>query len=125
MTIVAGCLVVNNGLVLMIRTDHGWELPGGHVEDLETLKEGAIRETLEETGVLCDSLETLYKETEKSKKIVYFLAKYRDGQLMPQKSEGIKEVSWKRPVKAFKDVVSLQRDVLKVFCEKIDGCGDK
>lgn len=36
-----------------------WEIPGGRVEDGETVEAGAIRECLEETGVRCRTLHPL------------------------------------------------------------------
>jgi len=50
-------LVVNNeGAVLLIRrTDNGnWSLPGGAIDVGETLREAAVRETLEESGITCE-----------------------------------------------------------------------
>lgn len=35
----------------------GINFPGGHVEDEESVEEGAIREILEETGLIIDNLE--------------------------------------------------------------------
>lgn len=34
----------------------GWEMPGGQVEEGESLKDAAIRETAEETGIIIDGL---------------------------------------------------------------------
>jgi 8-oxo-dGTP pyrophosphatase MutT (NUDIX family) len=51
------CVVDNNaGEILLIeRTDNGnWSLPGGAMELGESVAEAAVRETLEETGVLVE-----------------------------------------------------------------------
>lgn len=49
-------LVVNDQgqLLLIRRTDNGnWSLPGGAVDAGETLRQAAVRETREETGIEC------------------------------------------------------------------------
>ena len=51
------CVVENDaGEILLIeRTDNGnWSLPGGSMELGESIAEAAVRETLEETGVLVE-----------------------------------------------------------------------
>jgi len=39
-----------NNKILSIRNERGWDIPGGHLKDNETLLEGLKRETLEEAG---------------------------------------------------------------------------
>ncbi|HUQ17518.1 MAG TPA: NUDIX domain-containing protein [Candidatus Saccharimonadales bacterium] len=51
----SNCLVEREGTVLLLRLNYGprsgrWALPGGLVENDETLEEAAIRETREESG---------------------------------------------------------------------------
>jgi 8-oxo-dGTP pyrophosphatase MutT (NUDIX family) len=49
-------IVVNeHGQILLIRrTDNGnWSLPGGAIDPGETIRQAAVRETREETGVRC------------------------------------------------------------------------
>ncbi len=52
----AGCLIIENGKVLLVQEKHKeayglWSLPLGHSEENENEKETAIRETKEETGL--------------------------------------------------------------------------
>ncbi|MCL5680143.1 MAG: NUDIX domain-containing protein [Candidatus Marsarchaeota archaeon] len=51
--IVAGCLVINDGKILMLEHNKlgAWLYPGGHIEENEFPYEAAIRETKEETGL--------------------------------------------------------------------------
>ncbi|MEM3781629.1 MAG: NUDIX domain-containing protein [Candidatus Micrarchaeaceae archaeon] len=51
--IVAGCMAINEGRMLMLkhRKLGMWVPPGGHVEENEFPYEAAIRETKEETGI--------------------------------------------------------------------------
>jgi len=55
MVIIAGCLIVRNNKILMVKEAkkkcYGqWNFPAGHVEENELITEAAIRETFEETG---------------------------------------------------------------------------
>lgn len=50
-------LVVNEegALLLIRRTDNGnWSLPGGAIDVGETVRQAAVRETLEESGITCE-----------------------------------------------------------------------
>lgn len=40
----------SNNKVLAIRNERGWDVPGGHLKNSETLLDGLKRETLEEAG---------------------------------------------------------------------------
>ncbi|MCI8411818.1 MAG: NUDIX domain-containing protein [Clostridia bacterium] len=55
MVVVAGCLIVRNNKILMVKEAkkkcYGqWNFPAGHVDELEKITDAAIRETYEETG---------------------------------------------------------------------------
>ncbi|MFC4099147.1 NUDIX hydrolase [Paenibacillus xanthanilyticus] len=49
----AAAIVVNehNEILLIKGPKRGWEMPGGQVEEGESLKDAAIRETKEESGI--------------------------------------------------------------------------
>ena len=49
----AAAIVVNdrNEVLLIKGPKRGWEMPGGQVEEGESLREAAIRETKEESGI--------------------------------------------------------------------------
>jgi 8-oxo-dGTP diphosphatase len=49
----AATIVLNdqNEILLIKGPQRGWEMPGGQVEEGESLKDAAIRETLEESGI--------------------------------------------------------------------------
>ena len=55
MEVIAGCVIVKDKKILMVKEDkkkcYGqWNFPVGHVEEYELIKEAAIREVYEETG---------------------------------------------------------------------------
>lgn len=55
MVIIAGCLIVRNNKVLMVKEAQKkcygqWNFPAGHVDELEKITDAAIREVFEETG---------------------------------------------------------------------------
>ena len=59
MQVIVGCLIEDNGKYLMVqegsKSRYGlWNYPGGHLEDDETIIDGAVRETFEETGYHVD-----------------------------------------------------------------------
>lgn len=59
-----GSVIVSEGRVVLIRRgsnpDYGlWSIPGGLVEEGESLREACARESLEETGIIVDVKEPL------------------------------------------------------------------
>lgn len=52
----AGAVILNDQNKILLKKDpnRGWELPGGHVENNESLKEAAVREIKEETGIIIE-----------------------------------------------------------------------
>lgn len=88
--------------LLMIKHLHGghWAFPKGHVEGNETEEETAHREVFEETGIKIEIIPGYRKVVEYSprfnvrKKVVYFLAKALNDELIMQEEE-IKDICWK------------------------------
>jgi len=93
-----------NGKVLFIFRNGKWDLPKGKIEKNESIKETAIREVEEETGVtglkIVKQLETTYHIFKRRGryriKITYWFEMKTDfeGQLRPQEKEGITKVKW-------------------------------
>lgn len=112
----AGGVVYNEdtGKVLFIHRRGLWDLPKGKVEKKEKIKEAAIREVMEETGVSKPKLGELirfrkynqdfllhtYKiDGKRVLKRTHWYDMYLKGnqKLVPQKEEGIKDVKWVKP----------------------------
>ena len=103
----AGGLVKNkNNELLFIRRMGKWYLPKGKIEKGESLEQAALREVEEETGLKELILEEFLNNTfhiyterngEKILKTTYWFTMTYVGnsQPIPQKEEGISEVSWK------------------------------
>lgn len=56
--VITGCWILNpNNELLLIKSPKwscGFTIPGGHVEPGESVRDGAIRESLEEAGITCE-----------------------------------------------------------------------
>ncbi len=108
MIIAAGGVVFNDReQLLMIFRNGIWDLPKGKIEINEDIRDCAIREVIEETGVenleivekLQDTYHTyLIKNQEILKKTYWFrMQTSYSGNLNPQISEGIEKVCWMSP----------------------------
>lgn len=80
----AATIVLNeqNEILLIKGPMRGWEMPGGQVEEGESLKEAAIRETKEESGIDVDIIKFcgIFQNVNRSICNTLFLAKPIGGQ---------------------------------------------
>ena len=102
----AGCVVTDDGgNMLLIRRNGRWDLPKGKVEAGETLREAAMRETLEETGVKVENVQSVPVKTYHifnlyggwHLKQTSWFAAHAAGirpQGLPQDEEGITGIDW-------------------------------
>lgn len=88
--IVAGCLAVHEERVLLCRRaipprEGYWTLPGGFLENGETIEEGAIRETLEEANarIVEPTLYTVFNLPHISQIHMFYLARLADTDFGP------------------------------------------
>jgi len=101
--LVAGCLVIDAGKVLLLRRGNWpalgkWTFPGGYVDFGENAAEAAIRETREEVGMRVepDGLLGVFSDQKSpALTIVVYLAK--PGQEPPSLSEEASEVRYFAP----------------------------
>ena len=102
----AGGLVINSkSEYLFIYRNNKWDLPKGGIEKKENIKDAALREVNEETGVvdieIIKPLPMTYHFFKRNgvfklKKTFWYLMKTEfDGKFKPQLTEGITKVEWK------------------------------
>jgi len=102
----AGGLVINSkSEYLFIFRNNKWDLPKGGIEKKENIKDAALREVNEETGVedieIIKPLPMTYHFFKRNgvfklKKTFWYLMKTEfDGKFKPQLTEGITRVEWK------------------------------
>lgn len=99
--VTCGAAVINDEQdILLIRGPHrGWELPGGHVEEGESIEEALIREVEEETGIHIKILSFRGVSQELQSGIInlFWLAKPIGGEIRPsEESLEVKFVSIKQ-----------------------------
>lgn len=82
--LVVKVIIMKAGKILILRdanTDY-WDLPGGHIQEDETLEEGARREVKEEIGTEIDNLKELgvkeFQYGEKKRPTVVYTAELKD-----------------------------------------------
>lgn len=115
-----GCIVIEDGKVLLIQQRNGhWGFPKGHIEEDETERNAAIRETKEETNIEVEIIGSrIYTEsyiTDKGnlKEVIYYVAKKVNGELKRQESE-VKAIKWLPIEEALKTITyDNTRDLLK------------
>ncbi|MDN9011750.1 NUDIX domain-containing protein [Brevibacillus laterosporus] len=93
----AGGIVVKGDEVLVVKKTYGglkgkWSFPAGFVEPNETVDEAAVREVLEETGIVgrvrqVAALRTGVIREEISDNMIVFLMDYVEGDPQPQEGE--------------------------------------
>tara|TARA_Y100000816_G_scaffold291278_1_gene282172 strand:+ start:1772 stop:2374 length:603 start_codon:yes stop_codon:yes gene_type:complete len=102
----SGGIVSNeNSQILFIYRRGKWDLPKGKAEKGETIRETAIREVMEETGIQNLKIEKYFSNTfhivrNKGKYFLketswFLMSSNFQGKLKPQIQEGIKSVKWK------------------------------
>lgn len=120
--IVSAAAIVQNehGDILLIKGPRrGWEMPGGQVEEGESLADAAVREVMEESGIEIEvtKLCGIYQNTESSICNTLFLGKPIGGVCTP--SEESLEVGY-FPLEQVKEMVTWGN-----FLERIESCLDE
>lgn len=117
----AATIVVNDKdeLLLIKGPRRGWEIPGGQVEEGESLKEAAIRETKEESGIDVEITRFcgIYQNVDRSICNTLFLAKPIGG--VPTTSSESLEVGF------FPVEQALEMVTWKNFRQRIEHCLDE
>src|SRR5690606_33099989 len=108
-----------NEILLIKGPRRGWEMPGGQVEEGESLKEAAIRETKEESGIDVEIIKFcgIFQNVSRSISNTLFLAKPIGGE--PTTSAESLEVGF-FPIKEALDMIELDN-----FRQRIEYCLDE
>lgn len=93
-----GVVIFSNTILLLKKFNGDWVLPKGRVEKNEEIKEAALREVLEESGVRAEILRYIgmvhykYKNLKENqmvyKTVHWYLMKANSMECIPQKKEG-------------------------------------
>ncbi|MGN7408709.1 MULTISPECIES: NUDIX hydrolase [unclassified Sporosarcina] len=117
----AATIVINNKneLLLIKGPRRGWEMPGGQVEEGESLKEAAIRETKEESGIDIEIIKFcgIFQNVERSICNTLFLGRVVGGK--PTTSPESLEVGF-FPIKKALEMVTITN-----FRQRIEYCLDE
>ncbi len=122
----AGGLVYNDRReILFIYRNDKWDLPKGHIDKGESHEAAAMREVEEETGVqglvvkrFIAKTYHIFKRNDKFKlKATYWYEMYTDfqGDLIPEKGEGIKKAKWKNFEKSQKALRNSYENIKLLF----------
>ena len=117
MVLIAGTIIFNDNKILMVKEAKKecfgkWSYPAGHIEKNESIPDGAIRETLEETGCTVKLLKLFPKFIIEKQNIelIYFLAKPIKNDINHHTDE-ILETKWI----SIEDVKKMQRTDFRNF----------
>ena len=117
----AAAIVLNdrNELLLIKGPRRGWEMPGGQVEEGESIQQAAVRETKEESGIEIEIIKFcgIFQNVERSICNTLFLGKAIGGQ--PTTSPESLEVGF-FPIKKALEMVTW-----KNFRQRIEYCLDE
>ena len=94
-----------------------YQLAKGHREEGETDKECAVREAIEELGLIKENLEQPWHIND-LKKISWWAAEYKDFNL-DDHSDETKDAKWFKLGDAFNDIREWQRSILGKFIWKL------
>lgn len=91
-----GVVIKDNKVLLLKKRGNIWVLPKGHIEKGESLRQAAIREVKEETGIDVVIISKIgwifynfyFKKSKHRKKVIWFTMKEIGGSLKPLKKEG-------------------------------------
>lgn len=126
------CLIHNKETeqVLMVHNKdvNSWSMPGGAVEEDETLEQAAIREVQEETGLMVEIgdvvavNECFFKGSNEHAIFITFRAEIIGGEISIEDPDEISKVTWVDIPTADKLMPYHKRGVIKLICNSATYC---
>lgn len=100
---ISAAIIVHDGRVLMVRrrVSEGelmWQFPAGGIEDGETAEDAAVRETLEETGLVVKAVRLLGERVhpKTGRRMSYTACEVVDGEARVADADELDAVAWVR-----------------------------
>lgn len=101
---IAAAVIVHGGRVLLIRRAVAegtllWQFPAGEVEAGETGDQAAVRETLEEVGLVVEARELLGERVHPAtgRRMIYVACDVVDGEARVADAEEVADIAWCEP----------------------------
>jgi 8-oxo-dGTP pyrophosphatase MutT (NUDIX family) len=111
----AGCIVIRNGYVLLIKKNEQWQFPKGKPSPNDPhLVATAIRETFEETNIASVPINKSFTiRSHKNILVVFYVSVFLHGKPLPNVLENITEARWIKLSRLTNILIAWQKPLVK------------